>query len=110
MPQEDGSFGYEASTIIENYYNVQVSIRKNALVGAALIRFASYADAIIYNIAQYFPRVFGYGKVKIDFTHGISTRPGSVYGLLFGFWTGGVTEHVDITINGLVSELTPPWM
>jgi len=110
LPQEDGTWAHEAGSIYETYYDMSVSVLKNALVGASLIRFASLADYYIVNVAEYFPRLFGYGKVDINFRNGISTVEGSVYGILFGFWTDAVWDRVNIDIHGVVWNLTPPWM
>lgn len=110
LPQEDGSFYWEASTVAVHYAEINVSARKNVLLQTGLLRWASVQDYIDHNIAQIFPRVFGYGDIQMHFTKGIATQPGSMYGLGVGIYSEAAEEEFSWIINGIVSNLTPPWM
>lgn len=109
MPQEDGTWGWTASSLIMHFFEVCASIRTNHLVTVGLLRFNSKADYDIYNIAERSPQVFGYGKAELTFLRGIPTQKGSVYAFLFGFWSGDPGE-ITIGYNGLCTDLTIPWM
>lgn len=110
MPQEDGTYAWTASSIVRNFFEVNVSVKSNHLVMTRLERFASYYDYLIYNVAQVFPQVFGYGKAKLDFLAGLPTQEGSLYAQVFACWTDTPTYEITIEIYGLNTELTLPWM
>lgn len=108
LPQEDGTWAYEASTIPIYFYNVRASVRENYLSAVGLYRYANLADAIAGILAERFAVKFGYGSSEITFLKGIRTTPGSVYGIFFGCWSGAPHE-ITVGLNGLASEMTSPW-
>jgi len=110
MPQDDGSWDYGASTIIVHFMEMSITIGSNCLVVIGLARFASLADLYIWNVAEYFPRIYGYGRAKIQYTNGITSQPGSVYATVTGFYSSNPTEHYTGMCTGLVTDLTIPWM
>lgn len=110
MPQEDGTWGWLASSINLHFSEVDVSIRSNHLVTCALVRYNSIADYLTGNIAEWSPEIFGYGHATLKFQKGIPTQDGSLYALRFGAWPETATAEVTIGATGIVSDITLPWM
>lgn len=110
LPQEDGSFGFLASSINAHFSEVDVSIRSNHLVTCALVRYNSIADYLAGNIAEWSPEIFGYGHATLKFQKGIPTQEGSLYAIRFGGWPETATVEITIGASGIVSDLTLPWM
>jgi len=110
MPQEDGTYDWTASSIVRNFFEINVSVKSNHLVMTRMDRFASYQDYLDYNVAEYFPQVYGYGKAKLEFLAGLPTQEGSVYAQVFGCWPDTPTFEITAEIYGLNTKLTRPWM
>jgi hypothetical protein len=110
MPQEDGSWGYEASSIVMHFAEMSFTISSNHLTLTGLLRFASLADYYGFIIAENFPQMYGYNSTKLNYTLGIPTQPGSVYVIIGGFWSSNATEIVTMVSNGLITDLTRQWM
>ena len=110
MPQEDGSWELEASTIVAHFFEIGISLTTNHLCVIGLIRYASEADYDASNIAERFPQLFGYGSAKVRYSKGIPTSEGSVYAILFSGWNESATVDTVIEVTGLLSNLTVPWM
>ncbi len=111
FPQEDGTWDWEASSIILHFSSIHASIQTNNLLYIRLDRFASWEDWLIYNVAQSSPQLFGYGKVVLDFIIGIPSQEGSVYGFTWGAWPPDAANYdISVGFDGLYSELTAPWM
>jgi len=115
MPQEDGTWGWEASTITMHFMEMSITIGSNNLTLIGLLRFASLADydAFIRGElppAENFPQMYGYGNAKLNYTLGIPTQPGSVYAIVWGFWSASAVEQVSMVSNGLITNLTREWM
>jgi len=110
MPQEDGTWGYEASSIMMHFMEMSLTIRSNSLTLIGLLRFASLDDYYAFIIAENFPQIYGYTRAKLSYTKGIPTQPGSVYVILGGFWSSSVAEGISMVSNGLITDLTREWM
>jgi len=110
MPQEDGTWGYEASSIVMHFMEMSFTIGSNNLVLIGLLRFASLADYYAWIIAENFPQMYAYGHTSLEYTVGIPTRLGSVYAIACGFWSANPTEIVSFVTNGLITDLTRQWM
>jgi len=112
MPQEDGSWAMEASSIVAHFYEIGISLTTNHLCVIGLIRCASEADfdAVPIVIADRYPQMFGYGNAKVRYSMGIPSQEGSVYAILFSGWNESATVNTVIELTGLLSDLTPPWM
>jgi len=110
MPQEDGAWGYEASSIVMHFTEMSFTIGSNSLVLIGLLRFASLADYYAWIIAENFPQMYSYCHTEIEYTLGIPTQPGSVYAIACGFWSPNPTEGVSFVTNGLITDLTREWM
>jgi len=110
MPQEDGTWGWEASAITMHFMEMSFTIGSNNLTLIGLLRFASLADYDAFIIAENFPQMYGYGNTKLNYTLGIPTQPGSVYAIVGGFWSSSVAEEVSMVSNGLITNLTREWM
>lgn len=110
MPQDDGTWGWTASSVVQNLFEIYVSTRSNHLVLIGLQRFASWNDYVIYNVADWYPQLFGYGKVGLTFQAGIPTIEGSVYATIFGCWTDAASYEITVGIYGISTELSLPWM
>lgn len=110
MPQEDGSFGWLASSISLHISEVDVSIRSNHLVTCAWIRYNSIADYLAGIIAEWSPEIFGYGHATLIFQKGLPTQEGFLYALRFGAWTETATVEITLGGTGILSDLTLPWM
>jgi hypothetical protein len=102
LPQEDGSWGWLASSIRNHFFELGVFIMTNHLVTVGLLRYASIEDYQAGNVAQRSPQIFGYGKAELTFLKGIPTQEGSLYSILAGGWpdtaTGTHTEAAHPTI------------
>lgn len=110
MPQNDGTWGWEASTIAMHFTEMSFTINSNNLTLIGLIRFASLDDYLLFIIAENFPQMYGYGHTQIGYTLGIPTQPGSVYAVACGFWSSNLAEQVSFVSNGLITDLTREWM
>ena len=110
MPQEDGTWDWEASSITMHFMEMSFTIGSNSLVQIGLLRFASLADYYAHIIAENFPQQYAYTHTEIGYTLGIPTQPGSMYVLLGGFWPAGAAEQVSMVNNGLITDLTREWM
>jgi hypothetical protein len=110
MPQEDGTWGYEASSIVMHFVEMGFSIGSNHLTLIGLIRWGSLADYYNWIIAENFPQIYGYTRAKLNYTLGIPSRPGSVYTVIAGFWSSNATEQVSMVTTGLITDLTRDWM
>jgi hypothetical protein len=110
MPQEDGTWGWEASSITMHFMEMSFTIGSNNLTLIGLLRFASLDDYYAFIIAENFPQMYGYSNTKINYTLGIPTQPGSVYIVIGGFWSTSVAEQVSMVTNGLITDLTREWM
>lgn len=110
MPQEDGSWDLEASSIMVHFTNMSLSLRSNNLVFIGLVRYASVEDMYVGIIAQRFPVAFNYTNVELSFTKGIVSEPSSVYVAAAGFWSAELEEEISLIVNGITTDLTKPWM
>lgn len=110
MPQEDGSWGWLASSIHLHFFELGVFIMTNHLVAIGLLRYASIEDFLIGNVAQTSPQIFGYDKANLTFLKGLPTQEGSLYAIMFGGWPDTTTFEVGLTATGIGTDLTPPWM
>lgn len=109
FPQEDGTWGWTASTIPLHFYNIYVSTPANILVGGGLFRFASIDNFYSGILAERFGGIFGYTSVSLLFSKGVRTIPGSVYAPYFGAWGEEATFEIIFRVVGLATELTPAW-
>lgn len=110
MPQEDGTWGYEASSITMHFAEMSFNIATNELTLTGMLRFASLADYYLFIIAENFVQMYGYGHTEIGYTLGIPSRPGSVYAIIGGFWSASPTMQITMVANGLITDLTREWM
>lgn len=110
MPQEDGSWGWLASSIHMHFFEIGMSIRTNHLVTVGLLRWASIADFFAGIVAQRSPQIFSYGKANITFSKGIPTQEGSLYSIMATGWPDTPTFEVTVTATGMATDLTAPWM
>lgn len=122
LPQEDGTWGYEASSIVMHFMEMSFTIRSSSLTQVGLLRFASlddfydfyfsgeiYANVGLYN-GELYPQMYGYTSTKLSYTKGIPTQPGSMYVVVGGFWSSSMAEEVSMVCNGLITNLTREWM
>jgi hypothetical protein len=110
MPQEDGSWWYEASSIAMHLMEVSLAIHTNCLVRTGSFRYASLANYYAGIIAQRFITIYGYGQACVELKMGIPTQPGSVYTIALGFYSPHPTEYFTLDVSGLMTDLTRPWM
>lgn len=110
MPQEDGTFGWFASSIVVHFQEVHVSLRTHSLVTVGLVNYDSIADYFAGIIAERSPQIFSYGKADLNFIKGMPTQKGKIYAVLFGGWPDTATMEITITFTGIMTELTTPWM
>jgi len=110
MPQEDGTWGWEASSIVMHFAEISVTIGSNHLALTGLIRWASLDDYFAFIVAENFPQMYGYGATYLSFTVGIPTQPGSVYTVVGAFWSTNPAEQMSMVANGLITDLTRDWM
>lgn len=110
LPQEDGSFDFEASSIGVHFFDFTASLKTNSLCVIGLFRYASYADWLANILAERSPQAFGYGRAKLKFSRGIPSKQGSVYSILAGGWPETPTYEMSVDVLGLLTDLTPPWM
>ena len=110
MPQEDGTWGWEASSIMMHFVEMSFTIGSNNLTLIGLLRFASLADYFAFIIAENFPQMYAYSHTEIGYTLGIPTQPGSMYTVVCGFWSASAAEQVSMVTNGLITDLTREWM
>lgn len=110
MPQEDGTWWWEASSITMHFIEMSLTLRSNNLTLIGLLRFASLDDYLASIVAEFFPQMFGYTGAELNYTKGIPTRPGSVYAILGYFASASLTEEISMVCNGLITDLTREWM
>lgn len=110
MPQEDGTWNWEASSVTMHFMEMSFAIGSNSLVLTGLIRFASLADYFAFIIAENFPQQYAYTHTEFGYTLGIPTQPGSVYTVISGFWSPYAAEQITMVTTGLITDLTRPWM
>ena len=110
LPQDDGTWGWEASSIAMHFMELMLSIHSKYLVRTGIIRWASLADYWDDIIAERLIPMNGYGEARIDLQNGIATQPGSVYAIAAGFYSPNPTEYVVMEASGLMTELTRAWM
>lgn len=110
MPQEDGTWGWLASSIPCIFYNVSVSIKTNSLVVVGLRNYASIADYFSNTIHKRFGETFSYGEAKLKFSKGVVTEEGYLYAVYYGAWPVATPYELTFTAHGMISELTPPWI
>lgn len=108
LPQEDGTWWYEASSIVTHIFEIHVSLRTNHLVTLGLLRYASIDDYPL--IPERAPQIFSYGKANLTYSKGIPTQKGSLYSILASGWPDTPTQDITIMATGIVTELTAPWM
>lgn len=112
MPQEDGTWGWAASSIQLHFFEFHASIKTNHLVGIGFVRFANLEDAEAGIIAERSPFIFSYGKADLIFSKGIPTREGSLYAAFANAWPDVPAGWFEFTLvsTGIYTNLTPPWM
>lgn len=110
MPQDDGTWGWVAGSIIVHWFESHVYLETNHLCTVGLVRYANYAALLAGIITERYPQIFGYGRASILYSRGIPTQPGCCYGLLAGGWPDTPTYEVNIGMSGIVTELTRPWI
>lgn len=112
MPQEDGTWGYTASSISVHFFNFSASIRTNHLIFVGLVRYASLEDFYYEIVAEQSPAIFSYNRVALTFSKGIPSKEGSVYAVCANAWPELSVGYFEFTLTaiGIYSDLTPPWM
>lgn len=110
QPQDDGTWDWIASSIICHYFEIAVSIEQNSLCFIFFENFASLADYYAGIREMYTPQVFGYGKAKIRLSVGFPTHQGGLYQFVFGAWPEVASYRITVSVTGIASELTSPWM
>jgi len=110
-PQDDGTFGWEAPSIIKiHYYVISITANSNHLTRVGLVRYASLAEYYAGIIAEIFPQVCAYGTAEIRYSKGITSKPGSLYAMFGSIYSNNAWEWIRVNAHGVLSELTPPWM
>jgi hypothetical protein len=109
LPQEDGTWGWLASTIPVFIYEIQASAKTNNLVMVGLRNYASIADYYAGIIHERFGELFRYGNAKFKVSCGVRTEPGYLYCIRFGCWSEEPTFDINVELTGMAAELTPPW-
>ena len=111
MPQEDGTFGWEASSIKMHFLDFSLALRNNCLCRVGLLRYSSLASLLAGDPPDaWYPDVHGYGRVTLKYTKAVATQPGRVYAIFFGFWSDNATEEVSLDGYGILTDLTLEWM
>jgi len=110
QPQEDGTFGWIASSISVHWSRVEIAASSNCLLRIEFLRYRSFLDAAMGIPDVVYPGVYGYGKAIVEYSAGIKTEPGYLYGERMGIWSPNAWEYITISAIGLITDLTPPWM
>lgn len=95
----------EAPDIPYHIYHIIVTSERNALVVAGFYRFASLADAYIWNVEKWYGDVYGYGKAELLYTNGIKTEEGKVYVVALSEYSEEPTFSIHMTANALEEEV-----
>lgn len=111
MPQEDGTWGWEASSIRVHFIDLSIAGRKNALCCVGMMAYESLAALTggLPPIAWY-PRVYDYGRAVLKYSKGIASQTGRVYAVHFAVWSDAVTEPFSLEGFGIITELSLAWM
>jgi len=111
MPQEDGTYAWEASSIVTHFLDFSMSLKNNCLCKVGLLRYSSQASLEAGDPPdEWYPAVYGYGRVTLKYTKALATKPGRVYAINFGFWSENAAEEVHLDGYGIITDLTLAWM
>jgi len=94
-----------APDIPYHIYKVTITTGRAALTMTGLYRFASLADAYIWNVERWYGDTYGYGKAELVYTNGIKTEQGKVYCVSFAEYSEMPTFDFRMTVNGLHEEV-----
>lgn len=86
-------------------YKVTITTGRAALAIAGFYRFASLADANIWNVEKWYGDSYGYGKAELVYTNGIKTLEGKVYCVAFAEYSEEPTFDFRMNIDGLNEEI-----
>lgn len=97
----EGNVVIPAPEIPYHIHKVTVTTGRAALVLAGLYRFASLADADIWNVEKWYGDIYGYGKAELIYTNGIRTEQGKVYGVAIAEYSERPTFDLLLSTDGL---------
>lgn len=100
-----GALVSEAPDIPYHIFSIIVTSERAGLVTTGLYRFASLADAMIWNVEKWYGDVYGYGKAELLYTAGIKTAPGKVYVVPLAEYSEQPTFSIHSTITALEEEV-----
>ena len=86
-------------------YKVTITTGRAALAIAGFYRFASLADAGIWNVEKWYGDSYGYGKAELVYTNGIRTLEGKVYCVALAEYSEMPTFDVRMNADGLHEEV-----
>lgn len=110
MPQEDGTWGWAASSIVMHTLEMSASVKSSDLITVAWLKYNSIADYMAGIPAERYAHIFSYGKARVQLATGIPTEQGKYYAIRFSAWPEGATQEITVNITGIATELTRPWM
>lgn len=87
----DGVLVYPAPDIPYHLYSVECAGETKELMMAGVYRFNTYDDIWIWNVDEWYGDVYGYGKVKLQYSKGIRTVEGKYYLLALAQWSEAPT-------------------
>lgn len=102
---EAGALVILAPAIPYHIYKVTNSSGRAALVLAGLYRFASLADAYIWNVERWYGDNYGYGKTELIYTNGIKTEEGKIYIVTYAEYSEKPTYDLRMSIDALYEKV-----
>jgi hypothetical protein len=94
-----------APDIPYHIYKVTVTTGRAALVLAGFCRFASLADANIWNVEKWYGDTYGYGKAELIYTNGIKTEQTKVYAVALSEYSERPDFDIRLSVDALWEEI-----
>ncbi len=101
----EGNLVYAAPDIPYHLYSVECTGETPELMFAGIYRFDTYDDIWIWNVDEWYGDVYGYGKVKLQYSKGIRTVEGKYYLMALAQWAAAPTVVFNDTDHMLREDV-----